>query len=93
MISLSDKIIELYTRLTESGVRFYYSDDKISFGEVTELNLCDSEYIYITIEYEEKIKVSIEDFKIYHSKENINLYDWSDIREFDRLIDVAEDVG
>jgi len=85
--NLRDKIIELYIKLTESGVRFYYSDDTIPFSEITELNRCDSEYIYFTTEEENKVVASIDDFKLCHSKENINLYDWADLREFDRLIE------
>ncbi|MEG2935347.1 MAG: hypothetical protein RR844_02515 [Clostridium sp.] len=37
-----------------------------------------------------KKNVSIEDFKTFHSKENINLYDWVEVREFDRLIEGIE---
>ncbi|MEG2288809.1 MAG: hypothetical protein RR891_04700 [Clostridium sp.] len=91
MSNINDKIIEVYTRLTESGVRFYYNDDEVAFGEITELGYLYGENIGFTIEYEAEVKVTVEKFKLYHSKENINLYDWSDIREFDRLLDQNEE--
>ncbi len=87
MEELGDRIIDLYISLTESGVRFYYEDDTNSFSEIKELNSCDEEYIEFTTYEENQVKVSLENFRICHSKENINLYDWVEIREFDRVLE------
>jgi len=87
MEGFSDRIIDLYISLTESGVRFYYEDDTNPFSEIKELNSCDEEYIEFTTYEENQVKVSLEDFRTYHSKENINLYDWVEIREFDSLLE------
>jgi len=51
------------------------------------LNSCNEKYLWFTTDGENEVKVSIEDFRVYHSKENINLYDWVEIREFDRLLE------
>lgn len=91
MNDLKERIIELYISLTESGVRFYYEDDVNSFSEIRELNSCDKEYVDFITEEGNDVKVSLEDFRIYHSKENINLYDWVEIREFDRLLEELEE--
>ncbi len=90
MEDLSNRIIDLYIRLTESGVRFYYEDDVNHFSEIKELNSYNDKYIYFTNQEENQVKVSLEDFRIYHSKENINLYDWDEIREFDRFLEELE---
>jgi len=87
MEELGDRIIDLYISLTESGVRFYYEDDTNPFGEIKELNSCDEEYIEFTTDEENQVKVALEDFRINYSKENINLYDWVEIREFDRILE------
>lgn len=92
MEGIKEKIIDLYESLTDSGVVFYYGDDEIDFGEITSIINCDSEFIDIEIDEKLTKKVSLDDFKIYHFKENINLYDWADVREFDRLIDEIEGV-
>lgn len=90
MESLKERLIDLFNRLTDSGVIFYYGDDEIEFGEIT--NICDCNNEFITVEVEDEIKrdVAIGDFKTFHSKENINLYDWVEVREFDRLIEEIE---
>lgn len=90
MESLKEKLIDLFNRLTASGVIFYYGDDEVEFGEVTKI--CDINNEFITIEIEEEIikDISMENFKVFHSKENINLYDWVEVREFDRLIEEVE---
>lgn len=87
MEGLAEKIIDLFKRLTASGVIFYYGDEKIDFGEITDIIHCDNEFITVEVEEESQKTVALEDFKVYHSKENINLYDWVEVREFDRLID------
>ena len=92
MEELGDRIIDLYISLTESGVRFYYEDDTNPFSEIKELNSFDEEYIGFTTDEENKVKVDLEDFRIYHSKENINLYDWVEVREFDRLLEELGEV-
>lgn len=92
MEELGDRIIDLYISLTESGVRFYYEDDTNPFSEIKELNSCDEEYIEFTTDEENQVKVYLEDFRIYHSKENINLYDWVELREFDRLLEKLGEV-
>lgn len=90
MESLKEKIIDLFNRLAASGVIFYYGDDEIEFGEITKICALNNEFITIEIEEEKNKDVSIEDFKVFHSKENINLYDWVEVREFDRLIEEVE---
>lgn len=87
MESLKGKIIDLYKRLTASGVIFYYGDEEIEFGEITDIIDCNNEFISVEIEEEIQKDVALEDFKTFHCKENINLYDWVEVREFDRLID------
>lgn len=87
MDELNNRIIDIYTSLAESGVRFYYEDDINPFSEIKELISCNEKYLWFTTEGENEVKVSLEDFRVYHSKENINLYDWVEIREFDRLLE------
>lgn len=87
-----EEVIDVFEILTSSGVRFYYGDDEIQLREVIALDGYEEEYICFTLEDGEKVKVSLDDFRIYHSKENINLYDWEDIRTFDRLLEnLSED--
>lgn len=88
--SLKEKLIDLFNRLTASGVIFYYGDEEIEFGEITEICDCNNEFMAIEIEEKIKKTVAIEDFKTFHSKENINLYDWVEVREFDRVIEEIE---
>lgn len=90
MNSLKENLIDLFNRLTASGVIFYYGDEEIEFGEITEICDCNNEFITVEVDEEMKKNVSIEDFKTFHSKENINLYDWVEVREFDRLIEGIE---
>lgn len=90
MDSLKENLIDLFNRLTASGVIFYYGDEEIEFGEITEICDCNNEIITIEVDEEMKKNVAIEDFKTFHSKENINLYDWVEVREFDRLIEEVE---
>ncbi|MEW8994678.1 hypothetical protein [Clostridium sp.] len=92
MDELKNRIIDVYVSLTESGVRFYYEDDINPFSEIKELNSCNEKYLCFTTEEGNKVKVSLEDFRIYHSKENINLYDWVEIREFDRLLEKLNEI-
>lgn len=87
MESLIEKIIDIFDILTGSGVRFYYGDDEIELREVLAIDSYEKGYIYFTLEDENKRKVLLDDFRTYHSKENINLYDWEDIRTFDRLLE------
>lgn len=88
--SLKDKLIDLFSRLTGSGVIFYYGDDEVEFGEITSIVHCNEEFITIEIDEEIKRDVELENFKTFHSKENINLYDWVEVREFDRIIEEIE---
>lgn len=90
MDSLKENLIDLFNRLTASGVIFYYGDEEIEFGEITEICGCNNEFITIEVDEEMKKNVAIEDFKTFHSKENINLYDWLEVREFDRVIEEIE---
>ena len=90
MESLKERIIELFNRLTDSGVVFYYGDEKIEFGEITQIVQCNNEFITIEVGEELAKDVALEEFKTFHSKENINLYDWVEVREFDRLIEEIE---
>ncbi len=87
MEGLTEKIIDLFKRLTASGVIFYYGDEEIDFGEITDIIDCNNEFITVEVDEEAQKNVALDDFKVYHSKENINLYDWVEVREFDRLID------
>lgn len=90
MESLKERIIELFNRLTASGVVFYYGDEEIEFGEITRIVQCNNDFITIEVGEELEKDVALEDFKTFHSKENINLYDWVEVREFDRLIEEIE---
>lgn len=87
MESLKNEIIDLYKRLSASGVIFYYGDDEIEFGEITNIEDCNNESILVEVDEENQKMIALENFKIYHSKENINLYDWVEVREFDRRVD------
>lgn len=89
--SLKEKLIDLFNRLTASGVIFYYGDDEIEFGEITKIIQCNNEFITIEVDEEITKDITLEDFKTFHSKENINLYDWVEVREFDRVIEGIED--
>lgn len=93
MDSLKERLIDLFNRLKASGVIFDYGDDEVEFGEITNIVHCDNEYITIEIDEEIKRKIALEDFKAFHSKENINLYDWVEVREFDRVIDEIEQLS
>lgn len=90
MESLKEKIIDLFNSLVASGVIFYYGDDEIEFGEITNIHDCSNEFITVEVEEEIMKEVALQDFKTFHSKENINLYDWIEVREFDRLIEDIE---
>lgn len=90
MKSSNERLIDLFNRLTDSGVIFYYGDDEIEFGEITNIVECNKEFITVEVEEKIKIDVTLDDFKTFHSKENINLYDWVEVREFDRLIEEVE---
>ncbi|MEG2935346.1 MAG: hypothetical protein RR844_02510 [Clostridium sp.] len=45
MNSLKENLIDLFNRLTASGVIFYYGDEEIEFGEITEICDCNNEFI------------------------------------------------
>lgn len=88
-----NEIKELFTTLFESGVRFYYGDEDYEPGEITSINDYKDGYLYITLDEERDAQISLEDFRVYHSKENINLYDWVNVREFDRMIENLYEEG
>ena len=43
-------------------------------------------FFSLILNYKDKYKISINKFKNYHSKDNINYYNWQEIREFDALL-------
>ena len=45
--SIIDDILELYEVLVENGVIFFYGDESISIGEITEFNILNTEVLYI----------------------------------------------
>lgn len=87
MESVIEKVIDIFEILNSSGVRFYYGDDEVELKEIIAIDNYEEGYIFFTLENNEKMKILVDDFRIYHSKENINLYDWEDIRAFDRLLE------
>ena len=76
----------IFKNLLASGVKFYYQDPSIEFSEVTNIVLLDDEFLKIELNYKDKYKISINKFKNYYSKDNINYYNWQEIREFDALL-------
>lgn len=90
MDKLEKQLIDLFINLTASGVIFFYGDEEIEYGEITDIVSCNNEFITIKIEEEIEKCIKLNEFKNLHSKENINLYDWIEIREFDKLIEELE---
>lgn len=85
-----NSFLSMYTSLTDNGVRFYYSDDDMYLGEVTELKLTESNTLEMQIEFNDIHIIEIEDFLHNHTKENINYYDWENVRLFDDLLKDAQ---
>ncbi|WP_051623423.1 hypothetical protein [Clostridium hydrogeniformans] len=81
------QLIEVYNILTSSGVYFYYDSEDIQYGEVTNMYIGENSNMFLQIDFEKEYEITLEDFQIYHSKENINYYDWTDIRKFDEILD------
>ncbi|MPQ45238.1 hypothetical protein [Clostridium tarantellae] len=81
------KIQEIFNNLLESGVVINYGDENITFSMVTYLKEEDENTLIIELDYEEKYLVDKEKFKENHSKENINFYDWQNVRDFDKLLE------
>lgn len=77
---------EKFRDLLANGVKFYYQDPNIDFSEITDIVLLDDEFLKIELNSKDKYKISINKFKNYHSKDNLNYYNWQEIREFDSLL-------
>lgn len=86
MSNYSDRFLDMYTTLVDNGVRFYYSDNDLYLGEVTKLDIRLDNKLEMQIEFNETHIVEIEDFLHNHSKENINYYDWENVRIFDDIL-------
>ena len=82
-----EKLIDIFEALSSSGVVFYYSDDCGNINEITEITEVYHGKIEFLLNDEWKEKTSLMNFKDCHSKENVNLYDWQDIREFDQVLE------
>lgn len=82
----SERFLDMYTTLSDNGVRFYYSDDDLYLGEVTKLDIRLDNKLEMQIEFNETHIIEIEDFLKNHSKENINYYDWENVRLFDDIL-------
>lgn len=81
-----DKIIELYTTLVELGVVFYYGNEIIPIGEITDIEFMDNEEVRILLNEFEEYIINIEDFQENHYKTGVNYHSWEAARVFDCLI-------
>ena len=85
----SDKIeelMELYESLVEAGVTFYYEDEEIAHGEITNITFNEDDTIDIELDESENFTVEIKDFVENHSKEGMNYHCFEAVRKFDKLI-------
>lgn len=82
-----NKLIEIYNVLKDDGVEFFYNDLNIDFGEITNISLV-KEGLIIEIDENITYEVSFEEFKMYHSKENLNYHHWPLVREFDNELEL-----
>lgn len=85
MINKSE-FLDMYTGLVDNGVRFYYSDEDMYLGEVTNLDNLEDNKLEMQIEFNEIHIIEVEDFIHNHTKENITYHDWESIRLFDELL-------
>ena len=85
-----NKFLDMYSTLTDNGVRFYYSNDDMCLCEVTSLQLTEDNKLEMQIEFNNMHIVEIEEFLNNHTKENINYYDWESVRQFDDLLKDAQ---
>lgn len=92
-VNIIDDILELYEVLVENGVIFFYGDESISIGEITEFNILNTEVLQIELDGSEKYEVSIEDFIEYYSKEGANYHTWPDIRKLDKKLGELSVIG
>lgn len=83
---LVDELLSVFNILTGSGVVFNYSDKNVEFKNITDIIEIDEESILLQFDDEERYRVELSDFKEYHVKENINLYDRDDVRKFDNIL-------
>lgn len=83
---LVDELLYVFNILTGSGVVFHYSDENIEFKNITDIFEIDDETLLLQLDDEEEYRVELTDFKEYHVKENINLYDRDDVRNFDNIL-------
>lgn len=83
---LVDELLYVFNILTGSGVVFHYSDENIEFKNITDIIEIDDETLLLQLDDEEEYRVELSDFKEYHVKENINLYDRDDVRNFDNIL-------
>ena len=84
-------LIEMYNTLYSSGVHFYYDDEEVQYGEITDISIKGDSKILLKINYEDEYETTLEKFQNYHTKENINYYDWSDVRKFDEILEELVD--
>lgn len=81
-----NKLLEVYNLLKEEGVEFFYNDFNIDFGEITDISVMKDEVV-IEIDENANYEVSFEEFKMNHSKENLNYHHWPLVREFDNELE------
>ena len=76
---------ENFDKLIELGVVFYYENNYIPQGEITNI-IFEEEDIKIQIDENQWYDISYEDFQENHSKEGNNYHTWAISRHFDNLI-------
>lgn len=81
-----DKFLDMYTDLVDNGVRFYYSDEDMYLGEITNLDIIEDNKLEMQIESNETHIIEIDDFLHNHTKEGISYHDWENVRIFDDLL-------
>ena len=81
-----EELLELYTELIDSGVVFYYGNEEIDNGEITNLEIDDEDIITVEIDHDETLEVDIHEFVENHSKEGANYHSWPTVRKFDGLL-------
>lgn len=87
MNEIENQLVEIFDDLLRSGVRFFYGDMEIEFGEVTEVLKCESSKLNLVLDDERNVTISVYDFRENHTKENVNLYDWEPYRRLEALMD------
>lgn len=81
-----EDILEVYESLIESEVIFFYGNESVPMGEVTDFDINDENIIEIEIDGFQTYYVTPEDFKEYHVKEKCNYHNWPEVRAFDNKL-------